>query len=154
MATSYEETLAHCAMQDIYCQKLHTTLHNREASKSNKSNAQRLLGVPAGRILTSDVMIAALEADDQIRAEKPVPKPCDKALTQLRKEEKEWKGAATHRKKADYAAAIAAWEKKCARPGRRGKKPKKPKMPCPEPIPERFQESIQSAGRGGGGRGF
>jgi hypothetical protein len=55
-------------MQDIYCQKLRTTLRNREASKSNKSNGQRLLGVPAGHILTSNVIIAALEADDCIQA--------------------------------------------------------------------------------------
>jgi len=58
-----------------------------------------------------------------------VPKSCNKALTQLRKEAKEWKSAATGHKKAAYAAAIAAWEEKCARAGRNSKKHEKPNMP-------------------------
>jgi hypothetical protein len=58
-----------------------------------------------------------------------VPKSCKKALIQLRKEVKKWRSADTGHKKADYAAAIAAWEEKWAREGRSSKKHEKPNMP-------------------------
>ncbi len=56
-------------------------------------------------------------------------KSCKKALTQLRKEVKKWRSAATGQKKAAYAAAIAAWEEKWARAGKSSKKHEKPNIP-------------------------
>ena len=64
---SYQTVLAHNVLQDLHCKRLQEALAAKEKSRSQKKNAQQLLGTSSGRILTGDAMISALLADEEPR---------------------------------------------------------------------------------------
>ena len=110
---SYQTVLAHNVLQDLHCKKLRQALAAKEKSKSQKRNAQQLLGTNSGWILTGDAMISALLADEEARAAKESSKEASKALKDLRVAYNAWRTQATADKAAKHAQKLAEWELKC-----------------------------------------
>jgi hypothetical protein len=81
---SYQTVLAHNVLQDLHCKKLREALAAKEKSKSQKKNAQQLLGTNSGCVLTGNAMISALLADEEVRAAKESSKEAARALRDLR----------------------------------------------------------------------
>jgi hypothetical protein len=135
-----QQSLAREVLQDLHCMKLRVALANaQKRSKKKRTNAHWVLGTSEGRILTGEVMLSALEADQQMRQEKEASKAQRKATSELRKEANDWRSSVTATRKAVYAQSIAEWEAKCAAIPRGRKKPEKPKMPPREVTPEPYK---------------
>jgi len=90
------------AQNVLHCKKLKQALAAKEKARSQKRNAQHLLGTNSGCIVTGDVMIQALLADEEARAAKETSKEAAKALRDLRAAHNAWRTQAN----ADKAAKL------------------------------------------------
>ena len=104
-------------LQDCYCSNLHLQLHNKKKQRE-KSEREKALQAPEGRILTGDFFLQACERDQAAKEKKAIETLAKQEECLATKEDRilhtAWRSSQTTSRKEQQALDLEQWNKEVA----------------------------------------